>query len=117
MHYPKTDPQMHPVLKQLRVAIQASMPQLPAEFRRQYRELGLPAADVLVLADELPTARYFDAVLAAGAPAKPAANWIMGDIMAFCKASLSPFQPSELRPEAFRGSARANRDEQCKRYI
>lgn len=64
------------------------MPQLPAEFRRQYRELGLPAADVLVLADELPTAQFFDAVLAAGTPAKPAANWIMGDIMAFCKASL-----------------------------
>lgn len=71
-----------------KLVIQASMPQLPAEFRRQYRELGLPAADVLVLADELPTARYFDAVLAAGAPAKAAANWIMGDIMAFCKASL-----------------------------
>ena len=72
------------------VTVQASMPQLPAEFRRQYRELGLPAADVLVMADELPTAQFFDAVLAAGAPAKPAANWIMGDIMAFCKASL-PF--------------------------
>ena len=72
------------------LGMQAAMPQLPAEFRRQYRELGLPAADVLVLADELPTAQYFDAVLAAGTPAKPAANWIMGDIMAFCKARL-PF--------------------------
>ena len=61
------------------------MPDLPAEYRRRYRELGLPAADVLVLADELPTAQYFDAVLAAGAAAKPAANWVMGDIMAFCK--------------------------------
>ncbi len=64
------------------------MPELPAEFRRKYRQLGLPAADVLVLADELPTAHYFDSVLAAGAAAKPAANWIMGDIMAFCKVSL-----------------------------
>ena len=103
VHYLKTDPRMHPVLKKLPVAIQASMPQLPAEFRRQYRELGLPAADVLVLADELPTARYFDAVLAAGAPAKPAANWIMGDIMAFCKASLAPFQPSKVETGTFRG--------------
>lgn len=72
------------------------MPQLPAEFRRQYRELGLPAADVLVLADELPTAQYFDDVLAAGAPAKPAANWIMGDIMAFCKACVLS-RPSLIR--------------------
>ena len=64
------------------------MQQLPADKRRQYRELGLPAADVLVLADELPTAQYFDAVLAAGAPPKPAANWVMGDLTAFCKASV-----------------------------
>lgn len=61
------------------------MPDLPADYRRRYSGLGLPAADVLVLADELPTAHYFDDVLAAGAAAKPAANWIMGDIMAFCK--------------------------------
>lgn len=67
------------------------MPDLPANFRRRYRQLGLPAADVLVLADELPTAQYFDSVLAAGAAAKPAANWIMGDIMAFCKVSLEGF--------------------------
>jgi len=71
--------------------LQASMPDLPADFRRKYRQLGLPAADVLVLADELPTAQYFDSVLAAGAAAKPAANWIMGDIMAFCKVSLKVF--------------------------
>ena len=67
------------------------MPDLPAQYRRKYRELGLPAADVLVLADELPTAQYFDEVLAAGAAAKPAANWIMGDIMAFCKVWLHCF--------------------------
>jgi len=48
--------------------------------------LGLPPADAVVLADEPPTAAYFDAVLEAGAPPKPAANWVMGDIMAFCKA-------------------------------
>ena len=61
------------------------MPSLPVHFRERYTELGLPVADVLVLADELPTAHYFDAVLKAGAAAKPAANWVMGDIMAFCK--------------------------------
>ena len=63
------------------------MPSLPVDFRNKYTNLGLPVADVLVLADELATAQYFDAVLKAGAPAKPAANWIMGDIMAFCKVS------------------------------
>ena len=50
----------------------------------------MPPADAVVLADEPPTAAYFDAVLEAGAPAKPAANWVMGDIMAFCKARQPP---------------------------
>ena len=74
------------------------MPELPADFRRKYRQLGLPAADVLVLADELPTAQYFDSVLAAGAAAKPAANWIMGDIMAVCKVRLKGFAVLCLPP-------------------
>ena len=66
--------------------MQQNLPELPAARRARYVSLGLPAADAVVLADEPPTAAYFDAVLAAGAPAKPAANWVMGDIMAFCKA-------------------------------
>ena len=72
-----------PVLASL---VQQNLPELPAARRARYVALGLPAADAVVLADEPPTAAYFDAVLAAGAPAKPAANWVMGDIMAFCKA-------------------------------
>jgi aspartyl-tRNA(Asn)/glutamyl-tRNA(Gln) amidotransferase subunit B len=61
------------------------MPEAPATVRARFAALGLPGADVLILADEAPVARYFDAVLAAGAAPKPAANWIVGDIMAFCK--------------------------------
>lgn len=66
------------------------MGQLPSQFRQQFRDLKLPAADVLVLADELPTAQYFNQVLQSGVPAKAAANWVMGDVMAHCKvASIS----------------------------
>ncbi len=38
-----------------------------------------------MLTEDAATSALFDAVLAAGAPVKPAANWIQGDIMAFCK--------------------------------
>lgn len=69
-----------------RILLQQNLPELPAARRARYVSLGLPAANAVVLADEPPTAAYFDAVLAAGVPAKPAANWVMGDIMAFCKA-------------------------------
>jgi aspartyl-tRNA(Asn)/glutamyl-tRNA(Gln) amidotransferase subunit B len=61
------------------------MAELPVAKRERYLSLGLPKADVLILADELATADFFDAAMAAGAPAKAAANWIMGDIMAACK--------------------------------
>jgi len=69
---------------------QRDLPELPVARRARYVGLGLPPADAVVLADEPPTAAYFDAVLEAGAPAKPAANWVMGDIMAFCKARPPP---------------------------
>lgn len=61
------------------------MAELPTAKRARYLSLGLPRADVLILADEVSTAEFFDATMAAGAPAKAAANWIMGDIMAACK--------------------------------
>ena len=64
---------------------QASMPELPRQVRERYLALGLNQYDVLVLSDERDMASYFDAVLAAGALPKPAANWVMGDVMAHCK--------------------------------
>lgn len=71
------------------IPLQASMSELPVAKRARYLALGLPRADVLILADELATAEFFDATMAAGAPAKAAANWIMGDIMAYCKVECS----------------------------
>ncbi|KAL4458149.1 hypothetical protein ABPG75_013014 [Micractinium tetrahymenae] len=65
--------------------LQASMPELPAAVRQRYASLGLSQYDAVVLSDEPAVARYFDALLAAGAPAKPAANWVQGDVMAHCK--------------------------------
>lgn len=61
------------------------MPELPRQVRERYLALGLSQYDVLVLSDERDVVAYFDAVLAAGAPPKPATNWVMGDVMAYCK--------------------------------
>ena len=77
------------------------MAELPSQVRQRYLGLGLPLYDVLVLSDEPGAARYFDAVLAAGAPAKPAANWVMGDVMAHCKeARLGSMQELAMAPGA-----------------
>ncbi len=60
------------------------MPELPAQKRHRYEsELGLSPYDARVLTDDRAAAEYFEATLAAGADAKQAANWIMGDIAAY----------------------------------
>ena len=69
-------------LEQLR----AEMPQLPAEKESKFMGLGLSAYDAGVLTLTRATAEYFEAVLAAGAPAKAAANWITTDLMGFLNA-------------------------------
>jgi aspartyl-tRNA(Asn)/glutamyl-tRNA(Gln) amidotransferase subunit B len=62
----------------------AQLPELPAQKRQRYvTELGLSVYDARVLTSDRAIAEYFEATLAAGAPAKPAANWIMGDVSAY----------------------------------
>lgn len=66
---------------------QAAMRELPAQKRSRFAALGLSDYDVLLLTDDVATAAYFDATLAAGAPAKLAANWILSDLSAHCNVS------------------------------
>ena len=82
--------------------LQESMAELPEQIRRRFRELKLPPADVLVLADELPVAQYFDAVLKVGAPPKAAANWVMGDVMGSCKVGNGAFSKFALSMKCWR---------------
>ncbi len=57
------------------------LPELPeAKIARYQAELGLTAYDADVLSATRELAEYFDAVMAAGAAAKTAANWIMGEV-------------------------------------
>lgn len=64
------------------------LPELPAQKRHRYAEdYGLSVYDARVLTDEKLIADYFEAVVAAGADAKQAANWIMGDLSAYANAN------------------------------
>lgn len=95
--------------------VRSELPELPAAFRRRLSaELGLPAADVLVLSDEASTARFFSAALDAlprsssssssspdPALAKLLSNWTVGDLTAHCKEVKRPMDELEhLRPGA-----------------
>ncbi len=62
----------------------SELPELPAQKRHRYaKEFGLSAYDARVLTDEYLMAVYFEEVVAAGADAKGASNWITGDIAAY----------------------------------
>jgi aspartyl-tRNA(Asn)/glutamyl-tRNA(Gln) amidotransferase subunit B len=64
-------------------ALRGGLPELPEDrFARYTGALGLSAQDAGVLVTERQIAEYFDAVVAAGAPAKRAANWVLNDALA-----------------------------------
>ena len=63
--------------------VRAAMPELPGAMRERFvRDFGLPEYDAVVLTQSKAMAAYFeDVVNAAGIDqAKPAANWLMGDV-------------------------------------
>src|SRR4029079_5773082 len=61
--------------------IRAAMPELPDARRRRFVDaFGLPEYDAGQLTQSRASADYFEAAVAAGAPAKSASNWIMGEL-------------------------------------
>jgi aspartyl-tRNA(Asn)/glutamyl-tRNA(Gln) amidotransferase subunit B len=60
--------------------LRATLPELPGDLRRRLREqYGLSEFDTEQLSQEGATAHLFEATVAAGAPPKQAANWIIGN--------------------------------------
>jgi len=57
-----------------------SLPELPDAKRRRYEGLGITPYNASVLTAEVETARWFDALLDAGAEAKQAANWVVAEL-------------------------------------
>ena len=63
--------------------VRASLPELPGAMRERFvNELQLSEYDAMVLTQSKAMAGYFEAVVAAAGreQAKPAANWLMGDV-------------------------------------
>ena len=79
--------------------LKQTMPELPASKRARYTSMGLSEYDAAVLSDELDVSIFYDAVIAAGAAPKLAANWVMGDIMAYCKEERLPMGDLPMQPK------------------
>ncbi|HSO93402.1 MAG TPA: Asp-tRNA(Asn)/Glu-tRNA(Gln) amidotransferase subunit GatB, partial [Candidatus Dormibacteraeota bacterium] len=79
--------------------IRAALPELPAARRdRLVSQFGLSAYDASVLTSSKPLAEYFEETVRLGAPAKTAANWILGDFSRFLNAEHKEIQDSEIKP-------------------
>src|ERR1700716_4189041 len=61
--------------------LRRALPEVPGARRgRLVSDYGLPVADAVLIAADRDLADLFEAAVAAGAEAKPVANWIIGDV-------------------------------------
>ncbi len=71
--------------------VRAKMPELPdAKKARYMADLGLSRYDAGLLVEQQEVGAYYEAVLAAGADAKPAANWIIGGMFTLLNTHNTP---------------------------
>jgi aspartyl-tRNA(Asn)/glutamyl-tRNA(Gln) amidotransferase subunit B len=84
--------------------VKAAMPELPGAMRERFvRDYALPEYDAMVLTQSKAMASYFEGVVAAAGKeqAKPAANWLMGDVSSMLNRegadiAASPVSPAQL---------------------
>jgi aspartyl-tRNA(Asn)/glutamyl-tRNA(Gln) amidotransferase subunit B len=61
--------------------VTATLPELPAARRRRYEAAGIAAAAAAVLVDDPATTAFFEAALAADAPPRAVANWLVNEVL------------------------------------
>jgi aspartyl-tRNA(Asn)/glutamyl-tRNA(Gln) amidotransferase subunit B len=82
----------------------ATLPELPDAKRKRYEALGITSYNANVLTAEVETARWFDALLEAGAEPKQASNWVVAEMFgalnrrgeSIDQSPVSPAQAAEL---------------------
>lgn len=80
--------------------VKASIPEMPDVRRARYTgEYGLPEYDAMVLTLSKTMSDFFDATVAAGADAKLASNWLMGDVSAYLNSEKVGLAETKLTPE------------------
>jgi len=81
-----------------------ALPELPAAKRERFGEqYGLNDYDAGVLCASRPLAGYYEAVVAAGAGSKAAANWVMSDLLGALKAAELEIIASPVKPDGLAG--------------
>jgi aspartyl-tRNA(Asn)/glutamyl-tRNA(Gln) amidotransferase subunit B len=77
----------------------ATLPELPDAKRKRYEELGITSYNAGVLTAEVETARWFDALLDAGAEPKQAANWVVAELFGALNRRGESIERSPVSPQ------------------
>jgi glutaminyl-tRNA synthetase len=83
----------------LRAERRAEVPELAKDYERFQRDWGLPEEHADLLTADVELARYFAETVAAGAPAKAAANWAVNELLRAVKER--PLAELPLAPTVF----------------
>src|SRR5438067_7393997 len=78
----------------------ASLPELPDAKRKRYEGLGITPYNASVLTAEVETARWFDALLDAGAEPKQASNWVVAELFGALNRRGESIDQSPVSPPA-----------------
>lgn len=91
--------------------IERTLPELPEARRRRYvNRYGLSVDDAVVLSESKEMSDFFDRVLDLGAPAKAAANWLIGPAIAFLRDHKLELTDAGLTPESLADLVRSVAD-------
>ena len=84
--------------------IRAELPELATARRGRFvAQYALPEYDAVELTRSREVADFFEATVAAGAPAKPASNWIMGEVARTLHTAGATIGQSRVAPQALAG--------------
>jgi aspartyl-tRNA(Asn)/glutamyl-tRNA(Gln) amidotransferase subunit B len=78
----------------------STLPELPGAKRKRYEGLSITSYNASVLTAEVETARWFDALLEAGAEPKQASNWVVAELFGALNRRGEGIEQSPVSPEA-----------------
>ncbi|HEV2014283.1 MAG TPA: Asp-tRNA(Asn)/Glu-tRNA(Gln) amidotransferase subunit GatB [Candidatus Dormibacteraeota bacterium] len=79
--------------------IRSTLPELPAARRKRFiADFGLTPYDASLLTSSKPMAGFFEEAVRLGAPAKAAANWILGDFSRLLNADHKEIEEASVKP-------------------
>ncbi|WP_390408178.1 Asp-tRNA(Asn)/Glu-tRNA(Gln) amidotransferase subunit GatB [Lacticaseibacillus jixiensis] len=84
--------------------VKNSLPEAPAQRRARYvSDWGIPEYDAGVLTQTLEMSDFFEATVKAGADAKQASNWLMGEVSGYLNSEHLELKDVALTPEHLAG--------------